>query len=277
MVETICRQIMEMGGRRRIQAANWETTLCPNIEKVLAKIMSNARQNSIIPSDGRLFEVVNGNKTYVVNIPEWTCSCHKWQLLKIPCEHACVAITCTHKALYDHVSPLYTTNTYRAAYATTINPINNNDMPCMNINDIQVKPPITKDFLDGRGRNEYHQEVTLNTYTFAQDASKKAITGGPIENQCYRKTFNHDCHPSEEWDDRDPEQHEMESWKNCHLQGREDCKSFEDVENHPEETIFRLVDMVRWRNGEDTRRIAGEKESGDGALNRKMVGFLLQT
>ncbi|MQM07144.1 hypothetical protein Taro_039980 [Colocasia esculenta] len=58
MVETIRHQIMEMGGRRRIEAANWETTLCPNIEKVLAKIISNARQNSVIPSDGRLFEVV---------------------------------------------------------------------------------------------------------------------------------------------------------------------------------------------------------------------------
>ncbi|MQM10699.1 hypothetical protein Taro_043599 [Colocasia esculenta] len=144
MVETICRQIMEMGGRRRTEATNWETTLCPTIEKVLAKIMFSARQNSVIPSDGRLFEVVNGNKTYVVNISEWTCSCHKWQLLKIPCEHACAAITCSHKPLYDHVSPFYTTNTYRAAYAVTVNPINNNDMPCMNINDIQVKPSITK-------------------------------------------------------------------------------------------------------------------------------------
>ncbi|MQM19210.1 hypothetical protein Taro_052209, partial [Colocasia esculenta] len=144
MVETICRQIMEMGGRRIIEAANWEITLCPNIEKVLAKIMFNARQNSVIPSDGRLFEVVNGNKIYVVNIPELTCSCHKWQLPKIPCEHACAAIACTHKPLYNHVSPLYTTNTYRAAYVVTVNPTNNNDMPCMNINDIQVKPPITK-------------------------------------------------------------------------------------------------------------------------------------
>ncbi|MQL75966.1 hypothetical protein Taro_008335 [Colocasia esculenta] len=147
MVETIRRQIMEMGGRRRIEAANWETTLCPNIEKVFAMIMFNARQNSVIPSDGRLFEVVNGNKTYV------TCSCHKWQLLKIPCEHACAAIAFTHKPLYDHVSPFYTTNTYRAAYATTVNPINNNDMPCININDIQVKPPITKR-LPGRARKK---------------------------------------------------------------------------------------------------------------------------
>ncbi|MQM01765.1 hypothetical protein Taro_034522 [Colocasia esculenta] len=38
MVETIRHQIMEMRGKRRIEAANWETTLCPNIEKVLANI-----------------------------------------------------------------------------------------------------------------------------------------------------------------------------------------------------------------------------------------------
>ncbi|MQL92052.1 hypothetical protein Taro_024672, partial [Colocasia esculenta] len=120
MVETIRRQIMEMGGWRRIEPANWEITLCPNIEKVLAKIMFNIRQSSVIPSDGRLFEVVNGNKTYVVNIPEWTCSCHKWQLLKIPCEHACATIACSHKPLYDYVSPFYTTNTYMAAYAVTV-------------------------------------------------------------------------------------------------------------------------------------------------------------
>ncbi|MQL96740.1 hypothetical protein Taro_029423 [Colocasia esculenta] len=130
---------MEMGGRRRIEAANWETTLCPTIEKVLAKIMFSARQNFIIPSDGRLFEVANGNKTYVVNIPKWTCSCHKWQLHSR--SHVNMLV---HKPVYDHVSPFYTTNTYRVAYAVTIIPINNNDMSYMNINDIQVKPPITK-------------------------------------------------------------------------------------------------------------------------------------
>ncbi|MQL93096.1 hypothetical protein Taro_025736 [Colocasia esculenta] len=53
MVETICRQIMEMGGRRRIEAANWETTLCPNIEKPpITKRLPGRPRKKRIPSRG---------------------------------------------------------------------------------------------------------------------------------------------------------------------------------------------------------------------------------
>ncbi|MQL68849.1 hypothetical protein Taro_001139 [Colocasia esculenta] len=152
MVDKIRVQMMEMAAKRKIDAALWDTPYCPKVQKIIEKNLQERRSLAIRHSDGIKFEVVESMKTYVVDLHLQTCSCGHWQLVKIPCKHACAAIGSNKEAVTQYVSAFYSTEVYRAAYETNIQPIPTFDMPDPpQPSEVLIKPPTTKR-LPGRPR-----------------------------------------------------------------------------------------------------------------------------
>ena len=120
---------MEIAVRRNIEAATWETEFCPKVQKLIANNLNGRRRLTVRQSDGDIFEVLENTKSYVVHLNEQTCSCGYWQLLKIPCKHACGAIACNKQSVAQYVSHFYSTDKYRAAYQYPIQPVPTYDMP----------------------------------------------------------------------------------------------------------------------------------------------------
>ncbi|MQL92794.1 hypothetical protein Taro_025428 [Colocasia esculenta] len=136
MVDKIRVQMMEMAAKRKIDAA-----FTKNHRKNLQKMRSLA----IRRSDGIKFEVIESMKTYAVDLHLQTCSCGHWQLVKIPCKHACAAIGSNKEAVTQYVSVFYSTEVYRAAYERNIQPIPTFDMlDPPQPSEVLIKPPTTK-------------------------------------------------------------------------------------------------------------------------------------
>ena len=152
MVDKIRVQMMEMAAKRKIDAALWDTPYCPKVQKIIEKNLQERRSLAIRHSDGIKFEVVESMKTYAVDLHLQTCSCGHWQLVKIPCKHACAAIGSNKEAVTQYVSAFYSTEVYRAAYERNIQPIPTFDMPDPpQPSEVLIKPPTTKR-LPGRPR-----------------------------------------------------------------------------------------------------------------------------
>ncbi|MQL85859.1 hypothetical protein Taro_018382, partial [Colocasia esculenta] len=145
MVDKIRVQMMEMTAKRKIDAALWDTPYCPKVQKIIEKNLQERRSLPICHSDGIKFEVIESIKTYAVDLHLQTCSYGHWQLVKIPCKHACAAIGSNKEAVSQYVSAFYSTEVYMAAYERNIQPIPTFDMPDPpQPSNILIKPPTTK-------------------------------------------------------------------------------------------------------------------------------------
>ncbi|XP_058180558.1 uncharacterized protein LOC131299036 [Rhododendron vialii] len=123
VIETIRKQLMVKYVQRLEFSQKFKGKLCPSIGKKVEKKKVKARGLAVIYSGGTVFEVTSTNKTFVVDIGDHSCTCRKWDLSGIPCNHACAAII-THKALpEDYVNQCYTTDTFVRTYNYRINPI----------------------------------------------------------------------------------------------------------------------------------------------------------
>ncbi|KAH7835706.1 hypothetical protein Vadar_029032 [Vaccinium darrowii] len=123
MLETIKRQLMARYVARLEYSNKFNGPLCPNIKKKLGYKIVNASGMQVIYCGGTLFEVTGTDKTCVVDIGEHTCTCKKWDVSGVPCNHACVAIL-THKGRpEDYVHPYYTRKTFIKTYNYRINPL----------------------------------------------------------------------------------------------------------------------------------------------------------
>ncbi|MQM18526.1 hypothetical protein Taro_051519 [Colocasia esculenta] len=139
-------------GQRKIDVALWDTPYCPKVHKIIERNLQEGRSLEICHSDGIKFEVIESMKMYAVDLHQQTYSCGHWQLVKISCKHACTTIGNNKEAVSQYVSAFYSTEVYRAAYETNIQPIPTFDMPNLpQPSDILIKPPTTNRF-PGRPR-----------------------------------------------------------------------------------------------------------------------------
>ncbi|XP_073138772.1 uncharacterized protein [Henckelia pumila] len=128
MVDHIRKKIMNMMHQRRETSLVLNKELTPEKEKLLVSICINYRSLKVDRSSNSSFEVVEGDKTYAVDLKHHRCSCRAWQVLKLPCKHACAAIESKSLSFYDFCDKYYTTRMYRETYRATINPIPTFDM-----------------------------------------------------------------------------------------------------------------------------------------------------
>ena len=82
---------------------NWKALISPKTKEKLLESIIKSGSFPIYSYVGGVFKVFN-MKVYVdVNLREHTCTCKAWQMVEIPCEHACVAIRQMEQDVYEYV------------------------------------------------------------------------------------------------------------------------------------------------------------------------------
>ncbi|XP_060959427.1 uncharacterized protein LOC115704630 [Cannabis sativa] len=100
-------------------ASKCVTPLATHFEEDLIKQHEDGRRRSALRNGAQLFNVGRGadgsdfEKGGDVNLVERTCTCGMFQLLKIPCPHACAAALTQNVSVYALSSPYYTKETWK--------------------------------------------------------------------------------------------------------------------------------------------------------------------
>lgn len=144
-VEVIRCKIMELMELRRTESSNWTMKLTPSKQEKLQEECVKARGLKVLFSSDTLFEV-HDSSINVVDIVKQHCSCAMWKPTGLPCHHAVAVFNCTGRSVYDYCSKYYTAESFRIAFAESINPASTIAHPCGNEEDSeededQIMPP----------------------------------------------------------------------------------------------------------------------------------------
>ncbi|XP_073121857.1 uncharacterized protein [Henckelia pumila] len=148
MVDHIRLQIMDMMHRRREATMRMVKRLSPSKENVVAKTYVESRSLKVHKACGWSFEVVDGDKSFGVDLSARTCSCRAWQINRLPCKHACATIESKSLSLYDFCDKYFHIKLCREAYKGILNPIltfnmydSNPEHPStINAPDVRIQP-----------------------------------------------------------------------------------------------------------------------------------------
>ncbi|XP_073121759.1 uncharacterized protein [Henckelia pumila] len=100
-VNATCQRIMKMMHRRRESTLFMTKELSPRKEKSVVSAYMESRTLRVQRSCDWKFEVVDGEKSFAVDLVDMTYSCRVWQINKIPCKHAISAIETKSLSVYD--------------------------------------------------------------------------------------------------------------------------------------------------------------------------------
>ncbi|XP_019087271.1 PREDICTED: uncharacterized protein LOC104727518 [Camelina sativa] len=123
MLETVRRQAMHQMVKRHNKSKNHEGRFTEYVAKILAEQKKDANKCDTTPSTHGVYEVMlYGNKNSV-NTKRRTCTCGKWQISGIPCEHAYGAMIDYDMNVEDYVSGFFSTDLWRDNYEQSIHPM----------------------------------------------------------------------------------------------------------------------------------------------------------
>ncbi|KAL4342055.1 hypothetical protein GQ457_08G017750 [Hibiscus cannabinus] len=111
MLEEIRVKIMTRIVEKRHFISTWKYNYGPLIKKKFDVIKKDSVAWRMVWNGKGGCEVKKGRKYYLVNLNEKTCSCRRWQLCGIPCQHACCAIWYTGGDPYDYLHSCYLKDT----------------------------------------------------------------------------------------------------------------------------------------------------------------------
>ncbi|KAK8609691.1 hypothetical protein V6N13_093107 [Hibiscus sabdariffa] len=124
MLEEIRVKIMTRIVEKRHFINTWKYNYGPLIKKKFDVIKKDSVAWRMVWNGEGGCEVKKGRKQYHVNLNEKTCSCRKWQLCGLPCQHACCAIWHTGGDPDGYLHSCYLKDTYIKAYSYALQPIN---------------------------------------------------------------------------------------------------------------------------------------------------------
>ncbi|KAF3547530.1 hypothetical protein DY000_02008230 [Brassica cretica] len=108
---------------RRTRSRKHTKPLTIAIEKKIDRRINKDKTFLVQPVDEYPFLVRGDTIDCLVDLDRRTCSCGKYDLLKIPCRHAIKAGLTVGRAPSSLTDNMYSTSTWRTAYKETINPI----------------------------------------------------------------------------------------------------------------------------------------------------------
>ena len=106
-VEEIRAKLMEFFERRHAQMQKITSRLTPCVEKYLSNEMEESRRLHICVAGLVEFQVQSGEYVDVVNLECRSCSCHRWEVMGIPCSHAVAAMKVRNIDPYDYSEHWY--------------------------------------------------------------------------------------------------------------------------------------------------------------------------
>ncbi|XP_050228745.2 uncharacterized protein LOC126677966 [Mercurialis annua] len=128
MFEMIRTQLMKRIYDKQLLGSKFQTDVCPKILKKLDKIIDEGWKYTATPTGGPQVQVSGPGGQFVVNLPERTCTCRRWDLTGIPCVHACAAIHENNEHPRRYIDDCYSKAVYERVYSFVINPMNGADM-----------------------------------------------------------------------------------------------------------------------------------------------------
>ncbi|KAG7563817.1 Zinc finger SWIM-type [Arabidopsis suecica] len=125
MLETIRRQAMRRITKRNLKIEKWKKKLSEYASDILEEEKEDAMRCELTKGTHGKYEVhLDGNSHYVdLTLGKWECSCGKWQITGIPCEHAYAAILDVNKDVDDYASPYFSTQVWKEVYEKGPEPV----------------------------------------------------------------------------------------------------------------------------------------------------------
>ncbi|KAK8567073.1 hypothetical protein V6N13_110151 [Hibiscus sabdariffa] len=124
MLEIIRTKMMRRIVQRIEEAEKYTGILCPRIQKKLDNQIQNSVRCQPIYAGNFLYQVECGQgEQHVVNIQNYTCTCRRWDLTGIPCNHAISVINCNNMNVVSFVDLCYKKDTQLSIYGHYISSI----------------------------------------------------------------------------------------------------------------------------------------------------------
>ncbi|WOK97368.1 hypothetical protein Cni_G06076 [Canna indica] len=157
MLEDIRRMLMvRMYEKRELMLKN-NDTICPSIRKKLKENKEEIRYCHVTPAGNMKFEVQELDKSSVVNLMNRTCSCRKWDLCGIPCNHAISCINWLKDDPDKYVDDYYKRDTYLKTYDLMLQPLTGKDT-WPEVDGSHVLPPPVKK-MPGRPKKKRRRDM----------------------------------------------------------------------------------------------------------------------
>ncbi|TXG53787.1 hypothetical protein EZV62_019043 [Acer yangbiense] len=143
MMERVRRKFMKRIQDRYEAAILWESNIPPVINRKLQKAQQKGRYLDPLRCGEDEFEVVDGNRRFVVELDKRTCQCGIWVISGVPCMHAMACITKKRDNVEDYVHDYLKKPTYLRTYSNNFHAIPDENL-WPNGNFKTVLPPIKK-------------------------------------------------------------------------------------------------------------------------------------
>ena len=142
------KQIVRFDEKRHgAETSKWEIT--PHYAEKLELMKKYSRDCVPKRSDDGLWQVKSGDNTHAVNLDMYTCSCRKWDLTGLPCNHAVAAIYAARMHPEDFVSEFFKKPMYSTSYRPIFYPVEG-EHGWTKTNTPDIMPPGFQDHMKGR-------------------------------------------------------------------------------------------------------------------------------
>ncbi|KAM7270516.1 hypothetical protein ACFE04_029730 [Oxalis oulophora] len=126
---------------RHQEIKKWKDPFGPRVKKQLEINKVIGAHFKVDPNGAGQFEVIDGKRTFVVNLVNRKCTCRRWCLKGVPCFHACASIFKNHEDPAKYVHSLLSKETCLTTYNHMLIPIvGPMDWPKTELGDV-VPPP----------------------------------------------------------------------------------------------------------------------------------------
>ena len=123
MLEMIRRQAMKRIAKRNIASHKHDGMRTKYVAKMLTEEKKIADLCTTTPGTRGVFEVTYEENSYSVNTIRHTCSCGKWQISGVPCEHAYGAMIDAGLNADQYVSDFFSTLMWQYTYNLNLEPV----------------------------------------------------------------------------------------------------------------------------------------------------------
>ncbi|XP_024014937.1 uncharacterized protein LOC112088854 [Eutrema salsugineum] len=157
-------------------SAKHKDPLTIEVEKKIGRRIEKGKTFIVYPVNQNQFLVRGDKIDCLVDLELRSCSCGKYNLLKIPCRHAIKTVFSVDKELHPLTDDMYTTTTWRKAYEECINPIGvpeDSWQVLLDVEHARVLPPETRRAAGRRKKRRYKtMEDKIRSSQGSQGSSK---------------------------------------------------------------------------------------------------------
>ncbi|XP_015162187.1 uncharacterized protein [Solanum tuberosum] len=146
----------------REKAHKWSSNdVCPKIKDILHKNQTAAGEYIPRKSNQWNYEIIGAtiHDSWAIDLENRICSCRKWSIMGIPCNHAIAAIRVKKDIILDYVDDCYKVETYRRIYEHAIFPINGPQMWAKSTKIPPLPPTIVGNKKRGRKQKARRKEA----------------------------------------------------------------------------------------------------------------------